>query len=213
MNIFKKIILAIVIAPLFSLSLNAQDRLTKEQVLVSVQLKMVQATRLQMMGNEEKAKSLVNESIAIMLTAIRNGESQPWMKSGLRLAMQSNRTPPEEIERIMSEVDRYISTVKQRPLTLQEKLNRLENTPATREFARDRRALMFNKTPTLGQRAVGYHPIISILPQGNMMMAGPVILSPDRRYARIGISYSNTSIGAVHTFNFSTGKYQQIGDR
>ena len=87
-------------------------------------------------------------------------------------------------------------------------------TPAVKELARDRRraslAGMF-----LGQKngAVGYHPIISILPQGNMMMAGPVILSPDRRYARIGISYSNTSIGAVHTFNFSTGQYQTLDNR
>ena len=165
MNIFKKIILTIVVSTFFSLTLNAQDRLSKEQVRVSVQLKMVQATRLQMMGNVEKAKSLVNESIAIMLTAIRNGESQPWMKSGLTLAMQSNRTPPEEIERIMAEVDRYISTVEQRPLTLREKLNSLEDTPATRELARDRRALMFNRTPTLGQRGVGFHPIISIIPK------------------------------------------------
>tara|TARA_R110000824_G_scaffold74906_2_gene190281 strand:+ start:1510 stop:1884 length:375 start_codon:yes stop_codon:yes gene_type:complete len=98
-----------------------------------------------------------------------------------------------------------------RPLTLREKLNSLAYTPAVKELARDRRraslAGMF-----LGQRngAVGYHPIISILPQGNMMMASPVILSPDRRYARIGIFYSSTSIGAVHTFNFSTGKYQSL---
>tara|TARA_R110001599_G_scaffold151298_2_gene335924 strand:+ start:83 stop:724 length:642 start_codon:yes stop_codon:yes gene_type:complete len=210
MNIFKKIILTIVVSTFFSLTLNAQDRLSKEQVRVSVQLKMVQATRLQMMGNVEKAKSLVNESIAIMLTAIRNGESQPWMKSGLTLAMQSNRTPPEEIERIMAEVDRYISTVEQRPLTLREKLNSLEDTPATRELARDRRALMFNRTPTLGQRGVGYHPIISIIPKGTMMRTGSVIVSPDRRYVRVGISTYQMDIGAVHTFNFSTGASQTI---
>jgi hypothetical protein len=171
---------------------------------------MAQATRLQKLGEEERAKSLVDESISIMLTAIRNGEPQPWMKSGLRLAMQSNRTPPEEIERIMSEVDRYIPTVEQRPLTLREKLNSLEDTPATRELARDRRALMFNRTPTLGQRGVGYHPIISIIPQGNTMRAGPVIVSPDRRYVRVGISAYQMDIGAVHTFNFSTGTSQTI---
>ena len=66
----------------------------------------------------------------------------------------------------------------------------------------------------LGQRnrSVGYYPIISILPQGHSMTAGPVILSPDRRYARIGISYSNMSIGAVHTFNFSTGSSQSFNN-
>tara|TARA_R110001599_G_C11718181_1_gene605180 strand:+ start:96 stop:476 length:381 start_codon:yes stop_codon:yes gene_type:complete len=102
----------------------------------------------------------------------------------------------------------------ERELSLREKLNSLTYTPAVKELARDRRraslAGMF-----LGQRnrTVGYHPIISILPQGNMMTAGPVILSPDRRYARIGISYSNTSIGAVHTFNFSTGAAQSFNER
>ena len=107
-----------------------------------------------------------------------------------------------------------LMVAQERELSLREKLNSLTYTPAVKELARDRRraslAGMF-----LGQRnrSVGYHPIISVLPQGTMMMAGPVILSPDRRYARIGISYSNTSIGAVHTFNFSTGEYQSLGNR
>jgi len=101
----------------------------------------------------------------------------------------------------------------ERELSLREKLNSLTYTPAVKELARDRRraslAGMF-----LGQRnrSVGYYPIISILPQGHSMTAGPVILSPDRRYARIGISYSNMSIGAVHTFNFSTGSSQSFNN-
>ena len=107
-----------------------------------------------------------------------------------------------------------LMVAQERELSLREKLNSLTYTPAVKELLRDRRraslAGMF-----LGQRnrAVGYHPIISILPQGNVMTAGPVILSPDRRYARIGISYSNTSIGAVHTFNFSTGATQSFNER
>jgi hypothetical protein len=104
-----------------------------------------------------------------------------------------------------------LMVAQERELSLREKLNSLTYTPAVKELLRDRRraslAGMF-----LGQRnrSVGYYPIISVLPQGNSMTAGPVILSPDRRYARIGISYSNMSIGAVHTFNFSTGKYQTL---
>jgi len=107
-----------------------------------------------------------------------------------------------------------LMVAQERELSLREKLNSLTYTPAVKELARDRRraslAGMF-----LGQknRTVGYHPMISILPQGTMMTAGPVILSPDRRYARIGISYSNTSIGAVHTFNFSTGASQSFNER
>ena len=99
----------------------------------------------------------------------------------------------------------------ERELSLREKLNSLTYTPAVKELLRDRRraslAGMF-----LGQRnrTVGYHPIITWLPQGTTMSAGPVIVSPDRRYVRVGISYSNMSIGAVHTFNFSTGQYQTL---
>ena len=95
-------------------------------------------------------------------------------------------------------------------MSLREKLNSLEDTPATRELARDRKALTFNRTPTLGQRGVGYHPIISIIPKGTMMRTGPVIVSPDRRYVRVGISTYQMDIGAVHTFNFSTGASQTI---
>ena len=106
-----------------------------------------------------------------------------------------------------------LMVAQERELSLREKLNSLTYTPAVKELARDRRraslAGMF-----LGQRnrSVGYYPIISILPQGHSMTAGPVILSPDRRYARIGISYSNMSIGAVHTFNFSTGSSQSFNN-
>ncbi len=102
----------------------------------------------------------------------------------------------------------------ERELSLREKLNSLTYTPAVKELARDRRRAAVGGM-FLGQksRTVGYYPMISILPQGNMMTAGPVILSPDRRYARIGISYSSTSIGAVHTFNFSTGTSQSFNER
>jgi len=102
----------------------------------------------------------------------------------------------------------------QRELSLREKLNSLTYTPAVKELARDRRrAAVGGIFLPQKNRAVGYHPIISILPQGNMMTAGPVIVSPDRRYVRVGISYSNMSIGAVYIFNFSTGKYQAIGSK
>jgi len=102
----------------------------------------------------------------------------------------------------------------QRELSLREKLNSLTYTPAVKELARDRRrAAMGGMFLPQKNRAVGYHPVISILPQGNMMTAGPVIVSPDRRYVRVGISYSNMSIGAVYIFNFSTGQYQIVGNK
>jgi hypothetical protein len=104
-----------------------------------------------------------------------------------------------------------LMVAQERELSLREKLNSLTYTPAVKELARDRRRASLAGV-FLGQRnrSVGYYPIISVLPQGHSMTAGPVILSPDRRYARIGISYSSMSIGAVHTFNFSTGASQTI---
>ena len=102
----------------------------------------------------------------------------------------------------------------QRELSLREKLNSLTYTPAVKELARDRRrAAVGGVFLPQKNRTVGYSPIISILPQGNAMTAGPVIVSPDRRYVRVGISYSNMSIGAVYIFNFSTGQYQAIGGK
>lgn len=100
-----------------------------------------------------------------------------------------------------------------RPLSLREKLNSLTYTPAVKELARDRRRAALDGM-FLGQKngTVGYHPIISILPQGNSMTTG-VVVSPDRRYVRISVSATDTSIGAVHTFNFSTGEAQSFNKR
>ena len=101
----------------------------------------------------------------------------------------------------------------QRELSLREKLNSLTYTPAVKELARDRRRASLAGV-FLGQknRAVGYHPIISILPQGNSMTTG-IVVSPDRRYVRIGISAFDISIGSVRTFNFSTGESQSFDER
>ena len=100
-----------------------------------------------------------------------------------------------------------------RPLSLREKLNSLTYTPAVKELARDRRRATLGGM-FLGQKngAVGYRPIISILPQGNSMTTG-VVVSPDRRYVRIGILFIDTSIGSVHTFNFSTGEAQSFNKK
>jgi|TARA_R110000765_G_scaffold18989_1_gene50385 hypothetical protein len=209
MNTIKKSLLVMAMLLLPTL-LIAQKPQSKEQVRLTVQLKMIQAHELQKQGKVEQAKLLVKDSIDIMLFAVRNGQAQPWMREGLRMAMQSNKTPEIEIKRIMLEVDRYIP--KERELSLREKLNSLTDTPATRELARDRKHAVEDGrfSVMLGKRGVGYHPIITWLPQGTTMSTGPVIVSPDRRYVRVGISASNMGVGAVHTFNFSTGQYQAI---
>jgi len=53
-----------------------------------------------------------------------------------------------------------------------------------------------------GRGAVGFQPIIQVLPDGTQMVANAVI-SPDRRYVRISASPSFTGIGDVTTFTFA----------
>jgi len=87
--------------------LEGEDKLAHEsQVRYTVQLHMMQANRLHQSDNGGKAKALVDESIAIMMAAIRNEQSQFWMYEGLGLAMQANHAPIEDVERaLMSAVD------------------------------------------------------------------------------------------------------------
>ncbi|MBA63106.1 MAG: hypothetical protein CMJ76_12155 [Planctomycetaceae bacterium] len=88
-------------------NLEGDDKVAHDrQVRYTVQLHMMQANRLHQSENSEKAKGLVDESIAIMLAAIRNEQSQFWMYEGLGLAMQANHAPIEDVERaLMSAVD------------------------------------------------------------------------------------------------------------
>ena len=97
---------------------------------------------------------------------------------------------------------------------LMQEFKNLEYSPAARELAvARRRALLDGRFLGQMRNAVGYRPIISFFPQGDMMTVGPVIVSPDRRYVRIGISAARTGIGHVHTFNFSTGEYRRLDNR
>lgn len=54
---------------------------------------------------------------------------------------------------------------------------------------------------------VGYMPMIVWLPQGMHMGVGPVVVSPDRRYVRLGINAGFYHIPEVHTFNYSNGAW------
>jgi hypothetical protein len=53
---------------------------------------------------------------------------------------------------------------------------------------------------------VGYMPMVVWLPQGMHMGVGPVVVSPDRRYVRLGINAGFYHIPQVHTFNYSNGR-------
>ncbi len=53
---------------------------------------------------------------------------------------------------------------------------------------------------------VAYYPIIQWYPQGAFLNVGPVLVSPDRRYVRMGVNMGFSSITGYHTFNYSTGQ-------
>ena len=99
------------------------------------------------------------------------------------------------------------------PLPLNRQISIPTNSRAVRELIVARRRAVLAGV-FLGQRRgpVGYRPIISFFPQGDMMTTGAIV-SPDRRYVRIGVSAANTGIGAVHTFNFSTGEYRTLDNK
>jgi len=189
----------------------AVNKCSAQEVKSVVRIKMHQATQLHQQGYKSQANELVNETIAIMLREVRSGNVQPWMKEGLSLAMRAAMRPSGEIDKVMQEVDLQISIKKtadtMKLITdppkpperisgsdLHQHLRNLDNSKATRDFLRAR------------HRAVGYRPIITWLPQGAMMSAGPVIVSPDRRYVRIGMNVGFSSITGFHTFNYHTGQ-------
>jgi len=110
-------------------------------------------------------------------------------------------------------VIRSVTEEKKMDSPLYKQINIPTNSRAVRELIVARRRAVLGGV-FLGQKrgAVGYRPIISFFPQGDMMTVGAIV-SPDRRYVRIGVSAANTGIGAVHTFNFSTGEYRTLDNK
>ncbi len=59
-----------------------------------------------------------------------------------------------------------------------------------------------------GGGAVGYQPVVTVIPEGMVFSAAGVV-SADRRYVRIGLSPNFNGIGEVFTFNSATGDQGQ----
>lgn len=53
---------------------------------------------------------------------------------------------------------------------------------------------------------VGFSPIIAWYPNGVMLQAGPVAVSPDRKYVRIGINMGFGQVTGFDTFNLYNGE-------
>jgi hypothetical protein len=53
---------------------------------------------------------------------------------------------------------------------------------------------------------VTYVPVVQWYPTGTWLNVGPVVVSPDRRYVRLGINAGFTDYYGVSTFNFYNGQ-------
>ncbi len=52
---------------------------------------------------------------------------------------------------------------------------------------------------------IAYQPIVTWYPSGTWLNVGPINVSPDRRYIRMGINAGFTRYQGYSTFNFRTG--------
>lgn len=57
---------------------------------------------------------------------------------------------------------------------------------------------------------VGFSPVIAWYPNGIVLEAGPVAVSPDRKYVRIGINMGFGQVIGFNTFNFVTGEERKF---
>jgi hypothetical protein len=53
---------------------------------------------------------------------------------------------------------------------------------------------------------VVYYPHVQWFSYGTNLNVGPIIVSPDRRYVRVGIGVGFSSYQGFHTFNYRTGQ-------
>lgn len=58
---------------------------------------------------------------------------------------------------------------------------------------------------------VGYRPVITWVPSGTWMNVGPVVVSRDRRYVRMGMNVGFSHISGYSTFNYRTGESRRYG--
>lgn len=54
--------------------------------------------------------------------------------------------------------------------------------------------------------SVGYRPVVQVFPEGVSYVIGPVVVSDDRRYVRIGVNIGFGQVIGFQTFNFVTGE-------
>jgi len=81
---------------------------------------------------------------------------------------------------------------------------RLREAQAYRDYL-----LRLRQQQVAGRAAPGFRPVITTLPSGVSMGASAVV-SPDRRYVRIGVTPFFSQIGPVRTFNLKTGETRVI---
>ena len=74
------------------------------------------------------------------------------------------------------------------------------------EFRSYRNDVLWKRHGNISNNNVGYMPVIAWFPNGIILNVGPIAVSSDRRYIRIGINMGFSQITEVNTFNFYTGE-------
>jgi hypothetical protein len=95
-----------------------------------------------------------------------------------------------------------------REVAQQEARLKLARSPAYQDHLR-RQLYARRAAAPAGGRPVGYAPVITTLPEGAMLGASAVV-SPDRRYVRIGVQPFFSHVDRVDTFNIYNGRSRTI---
>jgi len=122
---------------------------------------------------------------------------------GDRVAQMS----PTRIEQLLK-VYRKRAQIQQE-VAQQEARLKLARSPAYQDHLRRQLYARRATAAPIGGRPVGYAPVITTLPEGAMMGASAVV-SPDRRYVRIGVQPFFSHIDRVDTFNIYNGRSRTI---
>ncbi len=89
------------------IELPEEDRLQhNHKVRHTARVLMQRAARLHQQGQHQQASETLDNLVAMLMSALRYSQPQPWMYQGLGLAMRANHAPLAEVERaLMSAVD------------------------------------------------------------------------------------------------------------
>lgn len=139
-------------------------------------------------------------------------EKRQWLKQQVMKVsdpVRRNQLARQVEQMSAAQVNQVVATYDQR-LKIESESNiekarrQLREAQAYRDYL-----LRLQQQGLAGRAAPGFRPLITTLPSGVSMGASAVV-SPDRRYVRIGVTAFQSSVGPVRTFNMKTGETRVI---